>query len=82
MRELGHGLGLAAEPLAEGLFPSEIRVKCLDGDLPVEHAVVREVHRGHAALAEEVTQLIAATGERPPRVLALCAVLAHVPCPP
>ncbi|GGY19207.1 hypothetical protein GCM10010384_26870 [Streptomyces djakartensis] len=64
------------------MFPTEIGVKCLDRDLPVEHAVVREVHRGHAPLAEEITQLVAVARERAPRVPALCAVLAHDPFPP
>ncbi|GGZ82712.1 hypothetical protein GCM10010389_20890 [Streptomyces echinoruber] len=36
-----------------------------------------EVHRGHAALAEQVAQLVAPTGERLPRVLPLRAVVAH-----
>ena len=61
--------------------PSSV-CRVLIGDLPVEHGVVGEVHRGHAALAEQIAQLVAAAGHRPPRVPALCAVLAHVLRPP
>lgn len=82
MRELGHGLRLAAETLAEGLFTAQFGVQGLDRDLTVEHGVVGEVDRGHAALAEQVAQLIPAGGERPPRVPALRAVLAHLLRPP
>ncbi|MGX1491501.1 hypothetical protein RKD41_003760 [Streptomyces tendae] len=84
VRELGHCLGLTAEPLTEGRLAAQLGVQRLDRDLAVEHGVVGEVDGGHAALAEQVAQLVAATGQRPSRVRVLCAVLAHVlrpPCP-
>jgi hypothetical protein len=82
VRELGHRLGLAAEALAEGLLTAELGVQCLDRDLSVEHRVVREMDRGHTALAEQVAQLVAPAGDRTPRVPAVSAVLAHVSASP
>ncbi|GGN38305.1 hypothetical protein GCM10012285_14080 [Streptomyces kronopolitis] len=77
MRELRHGLRLAAEALAEGLLAAQLGVQGLDRDLAVEHAVVGEVHGGHAAGAKKITKLVTSPADRTALELALSAVLAH-----
>ncbi|GAU66608.1 pseudouridine synthase [Streptomyces sp. NBRC 110611] len=77
MREFRHGLGLAAEALAEGLLAAELGVQGLDRDVTVEHGVVREVHGRHAARPEKITKLVTSTADRTALELALSAVLAH-----
>ncbi len=77
----GHRLGLAAEPLLERVVPAQLGVHALQRDLPVQHAVVREVDRGHTALAQHPLQHVppvaqgVALGRR-------VAVLAHGPLLP
>ncbi len=75
--ELGHGLRLAAEALAEGLLGAQVGVQGLDGDGAVQHRVVRQVDRGHAALTEQAAQQVATATDRAPRVPALCGVPTH-----
>ncbi len=85
MLELGDGLRLTAEALAERLLAAQLGVEGLDRDLPVEGGVVRQIYGRHPAFAEQVTQLVTAAGDRTARVATLrtvSAVLAHDLLPP
>ena len=76
MVEPGRRLGLAPEAHEEVLVSGEVGSQDLDGDLTPETRVVTQVHVGHAAAADEVTDLVA-SAENPgvaAHGLCLCSV--------
>ncbi|MGX1504878.1 UNVERIFIED_CONTAM: hypothetical protein RKD43_003503 [Streptomyces graminofaciens] len=75
--QLGDGLRLTPEPLAERLLAPEFRVERLDGHLAVQRGVVGQVDGSHAAFAEQIAKLIPAARHGTTRIAALRAVLAH-----
>ncbi len=58
MAQLGHGLGLALEPVARLLVLGQVAVQDLDRDLPAQGPVEAAIHDRHAALADALQQLV------------------------
>ena len=66
MREAGDRLRLALEAHLQLRVVGDVRHHDLEGDLAVEHRVLREVHDAHGALAEGLDDVVLAD---PPRYL-------------
>src|SRR5258706_14722105 len=58
MVQRGRVLRLATEPQLEGVIPSKICTKHLDRDIPAESQVAAAVHLRHAAIPEQLADLI------------------------
>ena len=83
MAQTRDGDGLALEALAELRILGVPRAQHLERDLALERGLEGLVHRGHAALAEGLEDLVAADGgtggER--HVLSAAPVIRPSPCP-
>src|SRR5207245_5741869 len=59
------GLGLVPEPRSEVGIAAVLRPQELDRDVAIQLAIVSAVDPGHAALPEELHELVAAAEDRP-----------------
>ena len=75
MGQPGGGLGLLLEALDQLGVLSQVRVEDLEGDLPVQAQVHRQVHRGHAAPGQPASDLVPSLDDGP--VHGVGSVLLH-----